>query len=105
MVLTMRYKKKYAVLTRLVDCEDDWGIALLAESPLKDFSTIKEARSAMKKDYRRFCESYDAEWTCDGKDHCRRMVNKDEISIDVPIWDGENEKDSWIRVRWKIVAL
>lgn len=97
----MRYKKKYAVLSRLVDCEEDWGLFVT----YKDFATIKEARSSMKKDYRRFCESYDDEWTCDGKDRCRRVVKKDEISIDIPIWDGENAKDSWIRARWKIVAL
>lgn len=70
-----------------------------------EFSRIADARKAMKADYESFGESYDAEWSADGKDHCKRKVSKDEISIDVPIWDGENERESWIHARWKIVKL
>ena len=103
----MKYKKKYAVMCRLVDCEEDWGLFILNDDFSKPltFSRIADARKAMKADYKSFSESYDAEWSCDGKDHCRRNVGKDEISIDVPIRDAENEKDSWIRARWKIVGL
>ena len=104
----MKYKKKYAVMCRLVDCEEDWGIFLLCgeqdNEPLT-FDTLPAARKAMKEDYKFFAESYDAEWTSDGKDHCKRNVGKDEISIDVPIYDAENEKESWIHAKWKIVEL
>lgn len=107
-----RYKPKYAVLCRLIDCEDDWGLFLLSDdgfligdaSP-KVFDTRAEARRAMRRNYRESAESYDAEWSVDGKDHCVRKVLPDEIALDVPIWDGENERDSWIRMRWEIVKL
>ena len=103
----MKYSTKYAVICRLVDCEEDWGLFTLnddSDKPLV-FSRIADARRVMKDNYKSFSESYDAEWSCDGKDHCKRNVRKDEISIDVPIYDAENEKDSWIVARWSVVGL
>lgn len=108
-----KLKHKFAVLCRLVDCEDDWGVFLLGKSCTglgmydfeETFDTKGAARAAMKKDYKNFAEPYDAHWSADGKDHCKRTVLPDEISIDVPIWDAENQKDSWIRARWKVVEI
>jgi len=110
----MRYKSKYAILCRLVDCEEDWGLFLRGsdskpqDGPYGDpvtFDSLREARVFMKADYALFAESYDAEWSANGRDPCRRKESKDEISIDVPIWDGENGRESWIHARWKIVKL
>ena len=107
-----KLKPKFAVLCRLIDCEDDWEVFLLGNGGIgldvcgkETFDTVGAARAAMKRDYNTFATSYDAHWSVDGKDHCRRAVSKDEISIDVPIWDAENQKDSWIRARWKIVSI
>ena len=108
-----KLKPKFAVLCRLVDCEDDWGVFLLGKDGIffdmhddaETFDTEGAARAEMKKDYKYFALSYDAHWSVDGKDHCKRTVSKNEISIDVPIWDVENKKDSWIRAKWKIVSI
>ena len=100
-----KYKPKFAVLCRLVDCEDDFGLFLYEGDRPMTFDTSGAARVAMKRDYRMFAESYDAKWSVDGKDHCKKIVRPDEILIDVPIWDGENQRESWIHARWKIVSL
>ena len=107
-----KLKPKFAVLCRLIDCEDDWGVFRLRNGGIDSdeygdgtFDTAGSARAAMRKDYKNFALSYDAHWSVDGKDHCKRTVLPNEISIDVPIWDGENQKDSWIRARWKIVSI
>lgn len=101
-------RPKYAVLCRLVDCEDDWGLWLMGRNDSEghvEFESVAEARKAMKTDYEGMSESYGADWTVDGKDHCVRKVGRDEISLDVPIWDGENDRESWIRARWKVVKI
>ena len=104
----MKYKKKYAVIRHLVDCEEDWGVTPLCgeqdNEPLS-FDTPSAARKAMKEEYEEFNVTCDAVYSGDGKDHCKRNVGKDEISIDVPMYDAENDRDSWIRVRWKVVGL
>lgn len=107
----MKCKTKYMVICRLVDCEEDFGLfPLLKDTKEEDgdievFDTVTEARKAMKKDYEYFAESYDAEQSVDGKDHCKRNVGKDTIEIKVPVWDGENDRDSWIVAKWAIVGL
>lgn len=103
----MKCKKMYMVLCRLVDGEEDFGLFPLCgdnDKPM-EFSRVADARKAMKKDYERFAEDYDAAWTIDGTDHCKRSVGANAITIDVPVWDGENGRDSWIRAKWKIVSL
>ena len=102
-----KYKPKFAVLCRMIDCEDDWSLFLLGdfwENP-EVFDTRGAARKAMKRDYIDTAESYDALWSRDGKDPCRRTVLPDEISLDVPIYDAENDRESWLRLRWKVVGL
>lgn len=97
-----KYKPKFAVLCRMVDCEEDWGLFLLDK---KVFDTKGAARKAMKRDYIDLAESYDASFSRDGKDPCRRIVSPDEISLDVPIYDVKNDMESWLRLRWKVVEL
>lgn len=100
--------RRYAVLCRLVDCQEDWGLSLLtpydSTSP-KTFNTKALARTEMKKDYGRLCESYSAEWSANEKDPCFRKVEKDEIYLRIPIWDGEKGEESYIHAKWKIVEL
>lgn len=100
-----KYKPKFAVLCRMIDCEDDWGLFLLGDDNPKVFDTRGAARKAMRLDYRSVSESYDALWSRHRKDLCIRIVRPDEISLDVPIHDAENDIESWIRLRWKVVEL
>lgn len=100
-----KYKPKFAVLCRMIDCEDDWGLFLLGDVDPMVFGTKGAARKAMKRDYIDVAESYDASWCKDGKDPCKRTVLPNEISLDVPIYDAENDIESWLRLRWKIVEL
>jgi len=100
-----KYKSKFAVLCRMIDCEDDWGLFLLGATHTDVFDTRGAARKAMKRDYIGTAESYDASWSRDGKDPCKRTVLPDEISLDVPIYDAENDRESWLRLRWKVVEL
>lgn len=100
-----KYKPKFAVLCRLIDCEDDWGLFLLGDDDPKVFDTRGAARKAMKRDYIDTAESYDASCSRDGKDPCRRIVRSDEISLDVPIYDAANEMESLDRFRWKVIEL
>lgn len=106
-----KLKHKFVVLCRIVDWEDD-DVFLLGNGGIdfnaydkETFDTAGAARAAMKKDYNAFAATYDAHWSVDGKDHRKRTVLPNEISIDVPIWDAENQKDSWIRAMWKIVSI
>ena len=107
----MKCKKKYMVICRLVNCEVEFGLfPLLKDMKEEDrdiavFDTVTEARKAMKKDYEDFAETYDAEQSVDGKDHCKRKIGKDIIEIKVPIWDGENDRDSWSVAKWAVVGL
>ena len=107
----MKCKTKYMVICRLVDCENDFGLFPLcsdergSRDEVRVFDTVTEARKAMKADYETFSESYDADMSVDGKDHCKRKVGKDTIEIKVPVWDGENERDSWIVAKWAVVGL
>ena len=102
-----KYKPKFVVLCRMIDCEDDWGLFLLSDdNDTPDvFDTRGAARKAMRRDYRSMSEYYDASWSAIGKDPCVRNVLPDEISLDVPIYDAENDIESWIRLRWKVVDL
>lgn len=100
-----KYKPKFAVLCRMIDCEDDWGLFLLGDDNPEVFDTRGAARKAMRRDYRSVSESYDASWSANGKDPCVRNVLPDEISLDVPIYDAENDRESLIRLRWKVVSL
>lgn len=107
----MKYKPMYGILCRLVDCEEDFGLFMFRGdgkyAKELSFGRMSDAKKAMWEDVRKFSESYGAEWTVDGKDHCRRTIKDGGkfVSIDVPIWDGENQRDSWIHARWKIVKL
>ena len=100
-----KYKPKFAVLCRMIDCKEDWGLFLLGDDNPMVFDTKSAARKAMKRDYMRTAESYGASWRSGCKDPCKRTVLQDEISLDVPIYDAENDIESWIRLRWKIVDL
>ena len=100
-----KYKPKFAVLCHMIDCEEDWGLFLLGDDDPKVFDTKGAARKAMKRDYIYAADSYDASWSKDGKDPCRRTVLPDEMSLDVPIYDAENGRESWLRLRWKVVGL
>ena len=100
-----KYKPKFAVLCRMIDCGEDWGLFLLGDDDPKVFDTRGAARKAMKRDYIDTAESYDASWSRGGKDPCKRTVLPDEISLDVPIYDVENDRESWLGLRWKVVEL
>jgi hypothetical protein len=89
----------------MIDCEEDWGLFLLGDDNPKVFGTKDAARKAMKSNYIDTAESYGASWSRDGKDPCKRTVLPDEISLDVPIYDAENDRESWLRLRWKVVCL
>jgi hypothetical protein len=100
-----KYKPKFAVLCRMIDCDDDWGLFLLGDCDPMVFDSKGAARQAMKRDYADVAESYDASWSRDKKDLCRRTVRPDEISLDVPIYDADNDIESWLRLRWRVVSL
>ena len=100
-----KYKPKFAVLCRMIDCKDDWGLFLLGDTHVDVFDTRFEARNAMKRDYFGTSESYDALWSRYGKNPCKRAVLQDDISLDVPIYDAENDRESSLRIRWKVVEL
>lgn len=98
-----KMKDKFAVVCHCVDCEDETTFLLSGAECCK---TITEARKLMKEDFGLMREEYSPVWSADGKtDPCTLKKDKDEIWFDVPIWDGENEKDSWIRCHWKIVKI
>lgn len=105
----MRCKTKYMVICRLVDCENDFGIFPLCDDSTepkpREFDRVSDARKAMRRDYVNLMDALDVDWSEKSKKHCKRFVEKNFISIDVPIWDGENQKDSWVRARWTIVSL
>lgn len=100
-----KYRPKFAVLCRMVDCEEDWGLFLLGDDDPKVFDTKGAARKAMKRDYIALAESYDASLSRDGKDPCRRIVSPDEISLYIPIYDVKNDMESWLMLKWKVVEL
>ena len=102
---TNKYKPKFAVLCRMIDCDDDWGLFLLGDDSTEVFDTRFEARKAMRRGYRSVSESYDASWSANGKDPCERTVLPDEISLDVPIYDAENNMEPWVGLGWKVVEL
>ena len=109
----MKCKKKYMIICRLVDCEEDFGLFPLLKDMKKGdgdiavFDRIADARKAMWADCKSFEEPYDVVWSADKKNHCKKTIRDDgrEISISVPIYDGENERESWIHAKWKIVEL
>lgn len=100
-----KYKPKFAVLCRMIDGDDDWGLFLLGDVDPLVFGTKGAARKAMKRDYIDVAASYDWSWSRDRKDPCRRIVRTDKISLDIPIYDAENDIDSWLRIRWEVVSL
>lgn len=98
-----KMKNVFTVLCHRIDCEDEDTFVLEGAECCK---TISEARKLMKADFNYMREVYSPEWSADGKiDPCTTRKEKDEIWFDVPIWDGENEKDSWIHCHWKVVKF
>jgi len=98
------------IICRLVDCEEDWGLFPFVDKDTVDpvvFDKLMDARRAMCADCKSFESSYDVSWSADGKNHCKKTVSEDglEISVSIPIWDGENQRDSWIHAKWKVVSL
>ena len=98
-----KMKNVYTVLCHIIDCEDENTFVLEGAERCKN---ISEARRLMREDFNDMRMAYSPCWSADGKtDPCTTMKEKDEIRFDVPIWDGENEKDSWIHCHWKVVAF
>ena len=96
-------KPAYAVLCHRIDCEDEDTFLLENAEACK---TVTEARKAMRDDFKYMREEWSPEWSADGKtDPCFTRKEKDEIWFDIPVWDGENEKDSWIHCHWKVVKV
>ena len=96
-----KYKPKFAVFCRVIDCQDDLDLMfLLGDDNPKVFDTRCAARKAMRRDYR--MSVYLSE---SGKDTCVVNVLPDEISLDVPIYKSYKGRESIIRVRWKVVSI
>lgn len=104
MKIAPKMKSAYAVLCHRIDCGDE-SVFLLEDGGEDSWPSVAKARKAMKKDYETMCDEYSPDWSADGKDPCNHAVTKDEIFMQVPIWDGEKEKDSWILCHWKIVQI
>ena len=98
-----KMKNVYTVLCHRIDCEDEATFILEGAECCK---TATEARKLMREDFNIMRDDYSPEWSADGKtDPCTVRKDKDEIWFDVPICDGEKQKDSWIHCHWKVVAF
>lgn len=101
-----KMRKGYCVIAHRIDCGDEVVFQIDGKNGKDFFSTKSEARNAMKADYRIMADAYSPEWSADGKtDPCQRRIGKDEIFLNVPIWNGEEKKDDWILCHWKIVEV
>lgn len=101
-----RMKKGYCVIAHRIDCGDE-DIFQMEDGGGRDFFSSKvEARRAMKADYGSTVEDYSHEWSADGKtDPCQRKIEKDEILLNIPVWNADEGKDDWIQCHWKIVEI
>ena len=101
-----KMKKCYCVIARRIDCGDDDVFQLETDGRRDFFPTKADARRAMKADYLLMTDEYSTEWSADGKTNpCRRKVEKDEIFLDIPVWNGDKMKEDWIQCHWKIVEI
>lgn len=94
-----KMKKRYAVLCHRADCGDETVFQLENEHGADWWFSKAEALKAMRADYHRTCEEYNAE------DPSRWEVASGEIRLDVPALNAETGKEDLIRFHWKVMEI
>ena len=101
-----KIKKAYCVVAHRIDCGDETVFQVENNSNKDWFSTKSEARKAMKEDYQLMIDAYYDSCEVDGnEDKFQSKIEKDEIFMNIPIWNSETEKEDWILCHWKIVEI
>ena len=96
-------KESYMVVCHRIDCGDEGTFVL---EGAENLPSIVEARKIMQEDVEETCDYYDVDWSENGKTNsCTKKVAEDEIWLDVPIYNADEDREDWIRCHWKIVKI
>lgn len=97
---------RYIVLAKRNDC-GDFAVFQVQDARGWDFwKTEAEARAVMKADYGIMLAEYPFDWmTKAGKRRRKHRIRRSSAEFSVPIWDGERQRDSWLKCKWKIVKI
>ena len=94
----------FVVLAKRDDCGD--VDVFPVEKDGKDFwKTFDEARAVMKDDYKKMSEDWTPDWSRSGRDLRKRRISRTSASFQVPVWDGERQRNGSITCKWRIVEI
>ena len=92
------------VLANRDDCGD--VEVFQVEKDGKDFwETFAEARAVMKDDSETISEDWTPDWSRSGRDLRKRGISRTSARFQVPVWDGERQRNGSITCKWRIVEI
>ena len=72
----------------------------------KDFwNTLDEARAVMKEEYETMSRVWTPDWSRSGRDLRKRRISRTSARFQVPVWDGERQRNGSITCKWRIVEI
>lgn len=102
----MRGRAEYVVLAKRSDC-GDLAVFTVEDSLGRDhWPSFAQARAVMKADYGTMLAEYPTCFmTKAGKRRRKCRIRRTGAEFSAPIWDGERQRESRLRCRWRVVAI